>query len=64
MNMATGPLHFQLQLQRAGDPIEGHLTDEHGETVSFMGWLELIAAIEAAKARGADGTPHHVEPRT
>jgi hypothetical protein len=58
--MPTDPLRLQIELQPASDPIEGHLAGEHGETVSFTGWLELIAVIEHAMA-APDRTPHEGE---
>jgi hypothetical protein len=48
--MQPDPLRLELELRRAGDPIEGRLSSEHGKPVSFTGWLELIAAVEAARA--------------
>jgi hypothetical protein len=39
-------LHFELEVARDRHPIEGRLTDEHGHTVAFTGWLELIAVVE------------------
>jgi hypothetical protein len=48
--MEPNPLRLELELRRSGDHIEGRLRPEHGEAASFIGWLELIAAIEAARA--------------
>jgi hypothetical protein len=48
--MGPDPLRLGLELRRTGDPIEGRLSSEHGKPVSFIGWLELMAAIEAARA--------------
>jgi hypothetical protein len=47
--MEPDPLCLELELRRAGDPIEGRLSSGRGEPVSFIGWLELIAAVEAAR---------------
>jgi hypothetical protein len=44
---------FELELRRGADPIEGRLRDEHGSTVFFGGWLELIAILERAKTSGS-----------
>jgi hypothetical protein len=61
--MEPDPLRLQLELRRAGDPIEGRLSLERGKPVSFIGWLELIAAVEAARAdddrerEGTEGLP-------
>jgi hypothetical protein len=56
--MATGPLRVQLELRRGVEPIEGRLIDDHGEVVSFTGWLELMSVLEAARA----GTPRRLDP--
>jgi len=48
--MEPDPLRLELELRRAGDPIEGVLSSEHGKPVSFIGWLELVAAVEAVRA--------------
>jgi hypothetical protein len=61
--MTTAPLRLQLELERAGDPIRGRLHREHGEPVPFTGWLELIAAVEAARAPAPDRTPDKPESR-
>jgi hypothetical protein len=60
--MPTDPLRLHIDLQPASEPIEGHLAGEHGETVSFTGWLELIAAIQHAMAGASDRTSHEGEP--
>jgi len=41
---------LQLEVRRAADPIEGCLRSEDGESVPFIGWLELMAAVETARA--------------
>ena len=56
--MAPDPIRLQLELQRDGDPIEGRLRSGHGKPVPFIGWLELIAALEMARAeKGRVGGP-------
>jgi hypothetical protein len=55
--MVIDPLHLQLEVERAGDPIEGRLIDQNGKSVSFAGWLELIAAVEAVRADTSDRKP-------
>ena len=59
--MATDSLLLRLELERTGEPITGRLGDEDGESVSFTGWLELMAAVEAARA-GAVGLTGHEPP--
>jgi hypothetical protein len=39
-------LRFQLEVEGDRNPIEGRLTDEHGHTVAFTGWLEFITVLE------------------
>jgi hypothetical protein len=60
--MRPDRLRLELELRRADDPIEGDLNSEHGTTVSFTGWLELIAAVEAARAEDARRSAHEVKP--
>jgi hypothetical protein len=52
-------LRFQLEVERDRHPIEGSLTDEHGHTVAFTGWLELIAVLETrlTETVPASGSP-------
>jgi hypothetical protein len=35
-----------IELQGAEDPLVGQLTDEHGNTVEFRGWLGLASGLE------------------
>jgi len=60
--MESDRLRLELELRRAGEPIEGRLSSEHDETVWFTGWLELIAAVDAAKAEDARRSGHKVKP--
>lgn len=55
-------LRLQLELRRSTEPIEGRLTDEEGETTAFSGWLELIGALEAARASAHPSSPQGAEP--
>jgi hypothetical protein len=48
--MDRQPLRFQLELERDRHPIDGRLTDEHGNTIPFTGWLELMALLEKGYA--------------
>jgi hypothetical protein len=41
-----------VRIARGREPIEGGLTDHTGETRPFHGWLELTAALEAARNDG------------
>jgi hypothetical protein len=52
-------LRFQLEVERDRHPIEGRLTDEHGHTVAFTGWLEFIPVLET---RLSATVPSHGAP--
>jgi hypothetical protein len=45
----------ELSLDRGSDPISGELAIGAGSPQRFSGWIELAAAIEAARAESADG---------
>ena len=60
--MEAGLVRLQLELEPSAEPIEGRLTDERGETVAFTGWLELIGAVEAARASARPLTPQGGQP--
>jgi hypothetical protein len=47
--MSGERLRFQLELDRERDPIEGRLTTQQGQTITFTGWLELMSALEDAR---------------
>jgi hypothetical protein len=57
-------LRFQLEVERDRRPIEGRLRDEHGHTVVFAGWLELIAVLETRLTETVldSGAPRAGEP--
>jgi hypothetical protein len=40
-------MRLELVLVRDADPVQGYLRDERGRTVSFAGWLDLMAIIDA-----------------
>ncbi len=42
------PFVLWLELDAAGEAIEGRVTTESGWTMPFVGWLGLAAAIEVA----------------
>ena len=49
----TDDVHrLTLELRLEAGAITGDAIDEHGMTHSFDGWLGLIAAVQAAQARG------------
>lgn len=45
--------HLKLAVDVGSDPITGSLSVEAGDPKSFCGWIELVAAIEAARYNGA-----------
>ena len=45
---------FELDIQE-GEPIRGQLSASGTGALPFYGWLELVAAIQAARAYEADG---------
>jgi hypothetical protein len=49
--MSAESLRFRLELERESDAIAGRLSAEQGNTIVFTGWLELISALEEARAR-------------
>jgi hypothetical protein len=55
--MTRRPLRLQLELEDDGDPITGRLLVANSDSVVFTGWLELMAAIEAARAAGSECGP-------
>ncbi len=44
--MAT-PLRLTLELDPAGDPLEGRLSRSDGDSRRFVGYLELLSALDA-----------------
>jgi hypothetical protein len=50
--MADPPTRAQIKLEvdRESEPITGVLEDERGERRPFLGWIELISAIEDARS--------------
>jgi len=54
-------VRLELELERERDPIEGRLVYEHGESLVFVGLLELMAAIEVVLAKASPGAPGQSE---
>ena len=46
------PLVLRLELDAAGEAIQGRVTAESGWAMPFVGWLGLAAAIELATSAG------------
>ena len=47
------PLVLRLELDAAGEAIQGRVTAESGPAMPFVGWLGLAAAIELATSGGS-----------
>ena len=47
------PLVLRLELDAAGEAIQGRVTAESGWAMPFVGWLGLSAAIELATSAGS-----------
>jgi hypothetical protein len=47
--MTSDQVELRLELDPTSDPIQGRLHDGLGNTVSFAGWMRLMAAIEAGR---------------
>jgi hypothetical protein len=47
------PTHLRVELEHDGEAIAGRVSDAHGASLEFSGWVGLAAAIErlAAGAR-------------
>ena len=46
-----------VELECDSDPVRGTIVAPDGSTVAFVGWIELAAALEAARSRrNIDGT--------
>jgi hypothetical protein len=49
---------IKLELEYEGDPIRGRLIREAtGEEETFVGWIELAAALERIRLRGEEPPP-------
>ena len=53
--MTERSTNVKLAVDVGSDPITGSLTVESGDPKSFCGWIELVAAIEAARYDGGEG---------
>jgi hypothetical protein len=47
-----GSARLELSIELGSDPITGSVAPSAGEARRFSGWIELVAAIEAARASG------------
>jgi hypothetical protein len=60
-SMTNTRIRFRLELEQQRDPIEGRLSDERGQTIHFIGWLELMSCLEKALADASDRLPNEHE---
>ncbi len=44
--------HLQLSIYVDSDPISGSVSNGEAYAQSFTGWIDLVAAIEAARTHG------------
>jgi len=49
MSDAPQPVHFDLVLEIGAEPIRGRVGREPQRLREFSGWIELAAALEAAR---------------
>jgi hypothetical protein len=47
--------HLELAIDIGSDPISGSVTNGAQRSQPFIGWIELTAAIEAARSTGETG---------
>lgn len=61
--MTERATHLKLAVDVGSDPISGSLAQESGDPRAFCGWIELVAAIEAARYDGGLLDAHAVAPQ-
>ena len=54
LTMADGTLHIDLDLRVTGGDVEGQAATEGQPERPFAGWVELLAALDAIIASGAE----------
>jgi hypothetical protein len=52
-------LQLSLEIDRDADPPVGSLSDEHGTSISFTGWLGLASALDRALHQSPDPPRQH-----
>jgi hypothetical protein len=63
---STDPLRLTIELDLAGESIQGHLESGDGSPQPFWGWLALVSAIESARDRALlidAAPPAHNHPK-
>jgi hypothetical protein len=56
-------VHIQLWIDPDSEPISGWVVAESGGREDFAGWVELTAAIEAARQQLPHAAPRSAESR-
>jgi hypothetical protein len=59
--MGHDAVHLELWIDPDSEPISGWVVMEDGERVEFGGWVELTAAIEAARQHLSSAAPRTAE---
>jgi hypothetical protein len=63
--MERATTHLELAIDLDSDPISGFVTNGATDARPFSGWIELVAAIEAARSsHGTLGGPDEAEMQT
>jgi hypothetical protein len=48
--------HLELAIEVDSDPISGSVSNGNRQSQPFIGWIELVAAIEAARSSATPAT--------
>ena len=56
-SMGRGTAHINLAIEVDSDPISGCVSNGNQLAQPFIGWIELVEAIEAARASDHAGEP-------
>jgi hypothetical protein len=59
--MALDAHEIRLELCLLGYSLSGRASDHHGATREFVGWVGLVAAVDALVRGGAPAEPLEVE---
>ena len=49
-------LRLEIVLDTRDDPLKGRIGQPHADGIPFIGWLELMAAVQRLTAPGPDAT--------
>lgn len=63
--MERATTRLELSIEVDSDPISGSVSNESRQSQPFIGWIELVAAIEAARSSATAVTgPDNAERQT